>query len=279
MKKLLITALLILTALTLAACGGESSTDEGDDKSITIGATSGPYADQLKEGIIPLLEEDGYKVKIVEFNDYIQPNNALYEGEIDANLYQNRNYLKNFNEDHGMDLVVPFAVPTAPIALYSERHTSLDEVEEGMKVTLPNDPVNLSRSLHMLQDYGWITISEDADPITASEKDIAENHLNLQVEPIDPAQTPRSLSDTDYAFVNGNFALASGLKLEEAVDVEKTSEDFLIYFTVRKEDENSEFLKAVQKAYESEEFLEYTNENLKGYVKPPYQIELEESNN
>lgn len=273
MKKIILT-LTVLCTFILAACGSGSASGE---KELVIGATAGPYSDQLKEGIVPLLEEKGYSVEIVEFNDYIQPNNALNEGEIDANLYQNRNYLLNFNEEHGMDLVPVFAVPTAPIALYSEKHTSLDDVEPGMTITLPNDPVNLARSLHMLEGYGWITIDKNVDPITASEKDILENKYDLNIQPLEPAQTPRSLSDTDFAFVNGNYALASGLKLEEAVDVEKTSEDFLIYLTVRKEDEDSTFVKDLEDAYKSEEFLQYTNENSKGYVKPPYQLELEES--
>lgn len=273
MKKIAFT-LTILCTLILAACGSTSASDE---KELIIGATAGPYSDQLKEGIVPLLEEKGYSVEIVEFNDYIQPNNALNEGEIDANLYQNRNYLLNFNEEHGMDLVPAFAVPTAPIALYSEKHTSLDDVEPDMTITLPNDPVNLARSLHMLEGYGWITIDKNVDPITASEKDILENKYNLNIQPLEPAQTPRSLSDTDFAFVNGNYALASGLKLEEAIDVEKTAEDFLIYLTVRKDDEDSTFVKDLEEAYKSEEFLQYTNENSKGYVKPPYQLELEES--
>lgn len=273
MKKIILT-LTVLCTFILAACGSGSASGE---KELVIGATAGPYSDQLKEGIVPLLEEKGYSVEIVEFNDYIQPNNALNEGEIDANLYQNRNYLLNFNEEHGMDLVPVFAVPTAPIALYSEKHTSLDDVEPGMTITLPNDPVNLARSLHMLEGYGWITIDKNVDPITASEKDILENKYDLNIQPLEPAQTPRSLSDTDFAFVNGNYALASGLKLEEAVDVEKTSEDFLIYLTVRKEDEDSTFVKDLEDAYKSEEFLQYTNENSKGYVKPPYQLELGES--
>ena len=274
MRKTILGALLILAASILIGCGATSASED-EEKNILIGATAGPYSDQLKEGFIPILEEDGYTVKVVEFNDYIQPNNALNEGEIDANLFQNRNYLHNFNEDHGMDLIVPFAVPTAPIALYSEKHTALEDIDDGMKVTLPNDPVNLARSLHMMEDYGWITVDKEVDPITASEKDIEENFYDLVINPIDPAQTPRSLSDTDFAFVNGNFALASGLELEGAVDVEETSEDFLIYLTVRKEDEDAAFLHALREAYESEEFLDYTNENLKGYVKPPYQVELE----
>lgn len=275
MRKLLIVLSLIVGVFALTACGsskanGDSGSSE-DKKEIIIGATAGPYSDQLKEGIIPMLEEGGYKVKIIEFNDYIQPNKALDEGDIDVNLFQNRIYLTNFNEEHGLDLVPAYAVPTAPIALYSEKYESLEEIEEGMKITLPNDPTNLARSLHMLESYGWITISDDVNPTTASEKDIEENKYNLKVVPLDAAQTPRSLGDSDFAFVNGNFALASGLKLSEAVDVEKTPEDFLIYVTVRAEDEDKPFAKALQEAYESEAFLTYTKENSEGYVLPPYQ--------
>lgn len=276
MKKVTSILLLIIALVSLVGCSskdeGIEASDQEEIKEIRIGATAGPYSDQLKEGIIPLLEEKGYSVKVTEFNDYIQPNRALDEGAIDVNLFQNRIYLMNFNEEHGLDLVPSYAVPTAPIALYSEKHTSLDDIAEGMKITLPNDPTNLARSLHMLESYGWITINKDVNPTTASEKDIEENHYNLNVVPLDPAQTPRSLGDTDFAFINGNFALAAGLQLEEAVDIEKTSEDYLIYVTVRKGEDTLPWAAALKEAYYSEDFLQYTEENAKGYVKPPYQV-------
>jgi len=129
MKKIVSYFVLFSIIFVLAACGSKETSSE---KAIKIGATAGPYSDQLKEGIIPILEEKGYNVEIVEFNDYVQPNNALNEGSIDANLYQNRNYLLNFNEEQGMDLVPAFAVPTAPIAFYSEKHDSLDDIENGI---------------------------------------------------------------------------------------------------------------------------------------------------
>lgn len=272
-KTLLYYITLTFSLIVLGACGTTSASEE--KKVITIGATAGPYSDQLREGIIPILEKDGYKVSIVEFNDYIQPNIALDEGEIDANLFQNRIYLGQFNKDHNMDLVASYAVPTAPIALYSEKHHTLDDLKEGMTVATPNDPTNLARSLNMLEDFGLIKVNEDADPTVVSEKDIVENKLNLKIKPIDPAQTPRSLGDTDFSFINGNFALASGLKLEEAVEIEKTSEDYLIYVTLRKEDVDEPFAKALEKAYHSDEFLDYTNKSAKGYVKPQYQVEKE----
>ncbi|GIN92603.1 MetQ/NlpA family ABC transporter substrate-binding protein [Siminovitchia terrae] len=274
MKKTLLYITLLFSLFVLGACGSDSATSE-EKKEIVIGATAGPYSDQLKDGIIPILEKDGYEVRIVEFNDYIQPNISLNEGEIDANLYQNSIYLKQFNKDHNMDLVASYAVPTAPIALYSEKHKSLDDIKEGSTITMPNDPTNLARSLNMLVSFGLIEVDEDADPTIVSEKDIVKNKLNLKIKPIDPAQTPRSLGDTDFAFINGNYALASGLKLDEAVEIEKTPEGYLIYVTVRKEDEDKPFAKALEKAYKSDEFLEYTNKNAKGYVKPPYQVEKE----
>lgn len=245
MRKTLLTISLIFTLLALGACGSTSAGDE--KKEITIGATAGPYSDQLKEGIIPILEKEGYRVNIVEFNDYIQPNIALNEGEIDANLFQNSIYLKQFNKNHDVDLVASYAVPTAPIALYSDKHDSLDDLKEGMTITMPNDPTNLARSLNMLADFGLITVNEKADPTVVSEKDIVENKLHLHIKPIDPAQTPRSLGDTDFAFINGNFALASGLKLDEAVEIEKTPEGYLIYVTLRKEDIEKPFAKALEK--------------------------------
>ena len=273
MRKFIILCIISIGLVALTACDSKE-TDASEKKEIKIGATAGPYSDQLQEGIVPLLEEAGYTVKITEFSDYIQPNKALEEGDIDANLFQNAIYLEQFNEDHGMDLVAPYAVPTAPIALYSEKHDSLDDVEDGMKITLPNDPTNLARSLHMLVDYGWITIDEDVKQTTASEKDIIDNPYNLDIQPIEAAQTPRSLSDADFAFINGNYALASDLKLSDSVAIEETPEGFLIYVTLRKGEEEEPFAKALEEAYHSQAFLDYTNEHSEGYVKPPYQLEM-----
>lgn len=275
MKKLISLCIISIVLFALTACDS-SETNTKEKKEIKIGATAGPYSDQLKEGIVPLLEEAGYTVKITEFSDYIQPNKALEEGDIDANLFQNAIYLEQFNADHGMDLVAPYAVPTAPIALYSEKHQSLDDVQDGMKITLPNDPTNLARSLHMLVDYGWVTIDETVKQTTASEKDIIDNPYNLDIQPIEAAQTPRSLSDADFAFINGNFALASDLKLSESVAIEDTPEGFLIYVTLRKGEEDEPFAQALKEAYHSQEFLDYTIEHSDGYVKPPYQIEMED---
>lgn len=268
MKKILLMALLLVFLAILAACG---SNKDDELQEIKIGATAGPYSDQINDSTKELLEKLGYKVEITEFNDYIQPNKSLDEGDINVNVFQNQLYLDKFNEEHEMDLVSILAVPTAPIGLYSESLTDIIELEENMKITLPNDPVNLARSLLMMEEFGWIKFDDEIDPIRASEKDIVENKYNLEIVPLEAAQLPRSLNDTDFAFVNGNFALSSGLNLEDAVELEKTPDYYLNYIVVRKEDENSVLAEVLKEAYQSEEFLQYTNEELPGFVKPDYQ--------
>lgn len=273
MIKNYVSLLLFVLLLGLVACSSDQSNE--DLKTIRIGATAGPYSDQVKDSIEPLLKKEGYVVEITEFNDYIQPNKALHEGDIDVNIYQNPTYLEQYNEDHQMDLVVTIPVPTIPIALYSSQYSSIDKISEGMKVTVPDDPSNISRSLYMLEEYGWIELKADISPTKASLKDIKENKYHLEIVPIEAAQLPRSLEEVDYSLINGNFALASGLKLEDAVEIEKTPEHYMIYLTFRKEDVDKEIANALKQAYESEEFLQYTNEHLQGFVKPLYQLEME----
>jgi D-methionine transport system substrate-binding protein len=271
MKKAILSLLALSIMLILAACS--SGEADGDKKELKIGATSGPYADQLKESIIPLLEKDGYKVKLVEFNDYIQPNRALQEGSIDANVFQTSVYLESFNKEHKSDLAVGHAVPTAPIGLYSEKHKDVSNVKEGMRLTLSNDPVSTARALQMLDRLGWITLTGEIDQSRASEKDIVDNKYNLEIIAMDGAQLPRSLGDTDFAFINGNFALASGLKLEDAVLIEDTPPEFMNNVAYHKDNLDEAFAEAIKKAYHSEAFLQYTNKNNAEFTKPDYQKE------
>lgn len=143
MKKL--GFILAASALTLAACGGGEESDsagttEEASKEIKLGATAGPYSDMLSQAIVPGLEEKGYTVELVEFSDYIQPNVALDGGDIDANLFQHTIYLENFEEENGMDLSALITVPTAPMGIYSNLYDSLEAVEDGATIAIPNDP-------------------------------------------------------------------------------------------------------------------------------------------
>ncbi|WP_426089651.1 MetQ/NlpA family ABC transporter substrate-binding protein [Janthinobacterium sp. PSPC1-1] len=264
---------ILLTALTLALAS--SFVHAKDPKEITIGTSAGPYADQIKLGIKPILEKQGYKVKLVEFNDYIQPNFALAEGSLDANVFQHIVYLKKFALEHKLALTDLITIPTAPIAIYSKKHKTLDDVKEGTTVGLPNDPTNQARALVLLDQLGWIKLRASFDPVRASEKDIAVNTKKIKLLPLEAAQLPRSLGDTDYSFINGNYALASGLKLTEALVAEKISPNYINLVAIRTADKDKQFAKDLAAAYRSREFLDITNKHFAGYSKPDYQQALQ----
>ena len=177
MKKWFIGFILLIAVAVLAACGGnnkekskDTTGESTESKEIKFGATAGPYSDMLTKAIKPGLEEKGYTVEVTEFSDYIQPNNALDNGDIDANLFQHTIYLENFAKQNNMDLTALISVPTAPMGIYSNKFKSLDEVKDGATIAIPNDPTNAARAFNTLQDEGLITISKEADPLTVSKK-------------------------------------------------------------------------------------------------------------
>ncbi|MCC2961254.1 MetQ/NlpA family ABC transporter substrate-binding protein [Massilia sp. IC2-278] len=265
---------LLAASLSLLVAGAVHAKDP---KELVIGTSAGPYADQVRFGIKPILEKQGYKVKLVEFNDYIQPNFALAEGALDANIFQHIIYLTRFAEQHKLPLSELIKIPTAPIAIYSHKHKSLNEVKAGTTVALPNDPTNQARALVMLDQIGWVKLKPGIDPIKASEKDIAQNLKGIKLLPLEAAQLPRSLQDADYAFVNGNFALASGLKLKDALRTEKISPSYANLVAVRTADKDKQFAKDIAAAYRSREFLAVTNQRFADYAKTDYQLALEKS--
>ena len=264
---------LVLSALSLSLASNFSLAK--DPKELVIGASAGPYADQIKLGIKPILEKQGYKVKVVEFNDYIQPNFALAEGALDANAFQHVIYLTRFAQANKLALSELIKIPTAPIALYSNRHKSLTQIADGATVALPNDPTTQARALVMLEQLGWIKLRAGIDPITASEKDVAANLKHIKLIPLDAAQLPRALADTDFSFINGNFALASGLKLSAALAAEKVSPNYQNLVAVRTADKGKPWVKDLEAAYRSRAFLDVTNKHFAGFVQPDYQQALQ----
>lgn len=266
------TLIAALAALTVAAAAQAADPAK---KEIVFGATAGPYSDQIKLGIKPILEKQGYTVKIVEFNDYIQPNFALAQGALDANAFQHVVYLKNFAAKNKLELSELVKVPTAPIAIYSKKYKSVDAAPDGVSVAVPNDPTNQARALVVLQDLGWVKLRDGYDPLQVSEKDVTVNVKKIKLIPLEAAQLPRSLDDTDYSFVNGNFALASGLKLTSALALEKTTPTYQNLVAVRTADLDKPYVKDIAAAYASREFLAVTEKSFAGFVKTDYQQKLE----
>lgn len=265
--KFLRTCLIPLLALGL---GFSHPVQAEDKKTLTIGATAGPNYDQLKLGIKPILEKKGYTVKLVEFNDYVQPNLALAQGSLDANLFQHVIYLKKFAADKGLNLVDLIKAPIAPLGLYSKKRKTVADIKEGDRVTLPNDPSNLARALVFLEQNGLIKVKAGVDPLKATEKDVADNPHKLKLTPIEAAQLPRTLDDAELVIINGNFAIASGLKLTEAVVLEKTPDHYLNVVAVKAEDKDKPWAQDIVAAFKTPEYKAVLDKHFVGYARPAY---------
>lgn len=266
-------------ALILAACGGQKdsapaasaaapSADNGAaKKEIVFGTTVGDFGDMVKEQIQAELEKKGYTVKLVEFTDYVRPNLALAEGELDINVFQHKPYLDDFKKEHNLDIIEAFQVPTAPLGLYPGKLKSLEEVKDGSTVSAPNDPSNFARALVMLNELGWIKLKDGINPLTASKADIAENLKNIKIVELEAAQLPRSRADVDFAVVNGNYAISSGMKLTEAL-FQEPSFAYVNWSAVKTADKDSQWLKDVTEAYNSDAFKAYAHKRFEGYKYP-----------
>lgn len=243
---------------------------DANKKNLLIGATAGSNYDLLQEGIVPQLKAKGYTVKLIEFNDYVQPNLALSDGSLDANFFQHRAYFDQFTKDRKLALTPIVQGPVAPMGVYSNKFKSINDLKSGARVALPNDPSNLARALLVLQNAGLIKIKEGVNPARVSELDLAENKHKLKFLPLDAAHLPRALEDADFVVVNGNFAMSSGLKLSEAVILEKTPDLYLNVVAVKTGNENTQWAKDLAQAYRSDAFKQVVDTKFVGYMKPAF---------
>jgi D-methionine transport system substrate-binding protein len=269
MKKWILLLAALFTVSLLAACGGEEASSE-DKKEITIGATSGPYSDMVTKAIKPGLEKKGYTVEVKEFSDYIQPNNALAQGDLDANLFQHKIYMETFAEQHGMELSEVIVVPTAPMGIYSNKFDSLEDIKEGSAIAIPNDPTNAARAFQILVDAELITLKEGTDPLTVSEKDIDKNVKNLQFKPIEAAQLPRAVESVDLSAVPGNYALAAKMDLLDALQLENMPDQYRNRVVMNTKDVDSQLAKDIKAVVEADEFEKIIDEEFKGFGKPEW---------
>ncbi|MCL2895398.1 MetQ/NlpA family ABC transporter substrate-binding protein [Brenneria tiliae] len=237
--------------IALLAAGIQQASADSDPQTIVFGVAPGPYGDMVNQAIKPELTKKGYKVVVREFSDYVQPNLALANGSIDANLFQHTLYLEKFAADKNLKITKLITVPTASMGFYSNKIKSLDELKKGDVVTLSNDATNLARGLRFLQSLGLITIKPDIDATKASEKDIVENPRGLVFKPLEAAQLPRTLDSVTASLVNGNFAFAAGLKLSSAIKLETLDENLKNVIAVRTADLDKPFVKDTKAIVES----------------------------
>lgn len=284
-KSILRLSVFAAAAIGLAACGtgdkggaasseAASSGSEAAEKTvITIGASSTPHAEILEQ-VKEDLAVEGYDLNIKVMDDYILPNTALNDGDLDANFIQHLPYLENFNKEHGIDLVSVGKVHFEPLGIYPGKADSLDAITEGGEVAIPNDATNGARALLLLEAAGLIKLKDGAD-ITATSKDIVENPKNLKIVELEPAQVARSIQDVDVAVVNTNYALEAGFNVatDALKSEDKESEAAQTYaniLVVKAENKDSEAIKALVEAVQSEKIKTFINETYKGAVVPVF---------
>ncbi|MDR1977036.1 MAG: MetQ/NlpA family ABC transporter substrate-binding protein [Campylobacteraceae bacterium] len=253
-------ALLVGVALTFSACSDSKSAS----KSITVGATPVPHAEIL-EFIKPLLAKEGYTLNIQVFTDYVIPNQAVFEGEIDANFFQHTPYLDQFNKDKNTDLVKTVSVHLEPIGIYSSKLKSVDELSDGDSIAIPNDPTNGNRALEVLQSAGIIKLNNEKE--TKTKLDIVENPKNIEIVELEAPQLPRTINDFALSVINTNFAIAANLNpLKDALFLESKESPYANILVVKKGNEAKESIKVLGKVLNSEEVRAFIRDKYQGAI-------------
>lgn len=261
MKKTLV--LVLALVLSLAAFNLPAIAEEVT--ALKVGFCPGPYSDLWKAAIAPQLEAKGYTIEYVEFSDYVQPNLALANKEINVNMFQHSIYLKNFSEEHGLELSLVTEIPTVSMGIWSNTTASLAEVKDGAVVTIPNDETNQARGLRVLEAAGLLTLKDGIDKAKATPDDIGENPHSLEIVPTEAAQIPRTLDSADLAVANGNFAIAAGLDPAKSLYNEILGPGYVNVIAVRTEDADKKFVADIKDAATNAAFKAIVDDPANGF--------------
>lgn len=274
------TGLAALAATTLAACGNASSSssssaasDSAQSQTLTVAASPSPHAEILNNFAAPKLKEQGIDLQTKEYTDYIIPNQVTSSGEVDANYFQHINYLNNYNEENGTDLVGVAAIHYEPFGIYAGKSSDLANIADGAQIAVPNDPTNEGRALLLLQQENLITL-KDPDNLEATPVDIAENPHSLQFVEVEAAAVPRQLQDVDFAVINGNYAIEAGFHVKDAVAVEskdgKAVEQYANYIVTTPEKKDDNRIDALVSVLTSDDFKQYLSDTYGQDVLPAF---------
>ena len=264
--KKLFAPVAVSAALAFASLSGSALAAE----TIKIGVTPVPHADVVNF-IKPQLAKEGVNLKIVEFNDYVQPNLALNDKELDANFFQHDPYLQNFMEEHKeVKLVSAGGVHIEPMGIYSKKVKDLKDLKDGATISIPNDPTNGGRALLLLEKAGLLKL-KDGVKEKATLQDIAENPKNFKFQEVEAAQVPRTLDDVDAAIINSNFAMQVQLDpTKDSLFIEDSTSPYVNIVAVRQGDENRPEIQALMKVLHSQEIKDFINNKYKGAVVPAF---------
>ena len=270
MKKVLAILLVLVLTLSLFGCGKQDTAD----KTIVVGASSTPHAEILEQAKEALAAE-GYTLEIKIFDDYVTPNTALDSGELDANYFQHSPYLNSFNAENGTKLSAAALIHYEPFGLYGNGISSVAEIAEGATIIIPADDSNETRALFLLQQEGLITLKEGSTVEAGVTVYDIENDNGYNIQPVNAETVPAQLANADAgsaAVVNGNYALAAGLNIADALAIEDASgeaaQTYANVIAVRTGEENSEKIQALVKAVQSDAVKEYINATYNGAVVP-----------
>ena len=269
MKKLIAAAL--TGALVLGTVGTTVVFADDDDKTITVAASETPHSEILEQAK-PILEKEGYDLEVTVFDDYVQPNEVVESGDFDANYFQHIPYLDSFNEEKGTHLVNAGGIHYEPFGIYPGTKASLDDLEDGDTIAVPNDTTNEARALLLLQDNGIITLKDGAG-LEATVNDIEENPHNVEIVELAAEQVARVADETAYIVLNGNYALQAGYSVaKDALAYEKSDSEaaktYVNVIAVKEGNETSDKIKALVAALKSDEIKDFINEKYDGAVIP-----------
>ncbi|KXS40700.1 MAG: D-methionine transport system substrate-binding protein [Candidatus Frackibacter sp. T328-2] len=281
-KKIVVTFVLIvlLASLVIGCSGGQGSKvsdqSQGESQNVSskkkvlkVGATAGPFA-KILERVKPVLAKKGVRLEIVTFTDYVAPNLALAEGEIDANTFQHIPYFDSFKQNRNLNLITVGKTIIIPMAIYSNKYKSLNQLPKGGTVAIPNDPTNGGRALLLFDKAGVFKLKEGVG-INATVDDIADNPKNITIHEVDAAQTARVLPDVDAAAVNSNYALELDMNpRKDSIFIEDADSPYVCIVAVRPGDKDNPVIKKFVDAYQSEEVRQFINEEFNGSVIPVF---------
>ena len=271
LKKILSTLAVMMTAAAIfTGCGDDNGGASKEAKNLKVGATPVPHAELLEE-IKPVLKEEGINLEIVEFSDYVQPNVALNDKELDANFFQHEPYLDDFIKEHKeMKLKNAGGIHIEPMGVYSKKITELKDLKEGASISIPNDPTNGGRALMLLEKAGLLKL-KDGVKETATVQDVAENPKNLKFEEVEAAQVPRTLEDVDAAVINTNYAMQINLvPTKDALFMEDSTSPYVNIVAVREGDENRPEIQSLLKALKSDKIKKFIEDKYKGAIVPAF---------
>ncbi|MGX8679907.1 MAG: MetQ/NlpA family ABC transporter substrate-binding protein [bacterium] len=260
----------LLAVLLFALMGCSSSKKDADLEKLTVAATPAPHAEILNH-VADQLKEKGYALEVIEYTDYVQPNNVVESGEIDANYFQHTPYLTQFNADNGTHLVVAGKIHYEPMGIYKGKKDSLDALEKGDEIAIPNDTTNEARALQLLEANKVITLKAGVG-LNATIKDIESNPKGIKFTELEAALVPKKIDEFAFVIANGNYALEEGLKLDDTVAVEAADSDsattYVNIVAVKEGNENSEKIKALIDVLTSDETKKWITEKYGGSVLP-----------